>query len=383
MHLTIDRADLLAALRRGGQLSGRNKSVPILDCVVLRAKDSGFTVASSDTTQWASLSVPATVATPGDAAVNGAMLTKAVSELPTGKVDISLDDGLLRISQGRTKLRFPALPASDYPAASPVKGPVMTITAGELRRVGDATTWAASTEEARMHLCVTCLRPADGSLQAWATDSHVMVRTGVAGEGDIPTRDVMLPVTAWAPLRALLDGASDDEPVEVTIGYSKPLSPSAQPSPNAAAFRIGAARFRTGLTAGAFPDNMGWLVTNALRGGISLEFERDALANALRRVRVAAEGKASSVRLDISTDGVAIVAGASGGVSAEDWAEASGSGDLSIGFGSKLLGSALGAMPAGRISARFTDLASPVVLWPVGTGPDEAALLALVMPQRV
>ncbi|WP_200477227.1 hypothetical protein [Azospirillum brasilense] len=210
-----------------------------------------------------------------------------------------------------------------------------------------------------------------------------MVRTGVAGQGDIPTSDVMLPVTAWAPLRALLDGASDDEPVEVTIGYSKPLLPSAQPSPNAAAFRIGAARFRTGLTAGVFPDNMDWLVTNALHGGIILEFERDALAAALRRVRVAAEGKASSVRLDISTDGVAIVAGGSGGVSAEDWAEASGSGDLSIGFGSKLLGSALGAMPAGRIAARFTDRASPVALWPVGTGPDEAALLALVMPQRV
>ncbi|MBK3732926.1 hypothetical protein GAY29_07350 [Azospirillum brasilense] len=383
MHLTIDRADLLAALRRGGQLSGRAKSVPILDCVIIRAKEGGLTVASSDTSQWASLSVPAAVSAPGDAAVNGAMLTKAVSELPTGKVDIALDDGLLRVSQGRTKLRFPALPASDYPAASPVRGPVMTIAAGELRRVGDATTWAASTEEARAHLCVTCLRPADGALQAWATDSHVMVRTGVAGQGDIPTSDIMLPVAAWAPLRALLDGASDDEPVEVTIGYSKPLSASAQPSPNGAAFRIGGARFRTGLTNGSFPDNMGWLVTNALRGEIVLEFDRDALAAALRRVRVAAEGKASSIRLDISTDGVTVVAGGTGGVSAEDWAEASGSGDLSIGFGSKLLGSALGAMPAGRIAARFTDRASPVVLWPVGTGPDEAALLALVMPQRV
>ncbi|MGR0183178.1 DNA polymerase III subunit beta [Azospirillum aestuarii] len=372
MHFTIDRADLLAALRRGGQLSGRSKNVPILACVVLRAKDGGLTVASSDMDHWSALQVPAAISSPGDIAVNGPMLTKAVSELTAGKVDVSLDDGTLRLSAGRTKLRFPTLPASDFPAASPVKGAVTTITVGELRRIGEVLIWAASTEATRPYLCVTCLRPTGDRLRAWATDGHVLARTDVAFSGTLPAHDVMLPVTAWAPLRSLLDGAGEADAVEIQVAH------------HAAAFRVGPARFRTKLTDGRFPDVVDQLIRGAASGKHETGFDRDAMTAALRRVRVAAVANTTSaVKLTFNDEGIDLTAGGANGAAAEDYVEASGSAGLAIGFSAPLLLDALGAMPAGGIVMRLTDPASPTVLWPSGTALDEAGLAAMVMPYRV
>ncbi|AWK85065.1 DNA polymerase III subunit beta [Azospirillum thermophilum] len=371
MHFTIDRADLLMALRRGGQLSGRNKTIPILGCVVLRAAGNGLTVASTDMDHWSSLQVPAALAAPGDIAVSGPLLTKAVSELTAGNIEVCLDNGMLRVGAGRTKLRFATLDVRDFPATDPVKGSALTVTAGELRRIAEVTTWAASAEETRYYLRVTCLRPTEGKLLAWATDGHAMTRTGVACAGDVPAHDVMLPTTAWVPLRSILDGVGDEDEVTVTL------------SANAVAFKAGPARFRCKLVKGSFPHNSAVIVDHALAGKHATEFDRDAMLAALRRVRVAATDKINTTRLTIAPDGIGLRAAGGNGAEAEDAIEASGNAEIVIGFAAPLLLDALGSMPVGRVAMRLSDPTGPAALWPSGTGPDEAPQVALVMPCKL
>jgi DNA polymerase sliding clamp subunit (PCNA homolog) len=371
MHITIDRADLLMALRRGGQLAGRTKTIPILNCVVLRASGNALTVASTDMDHWSSLSVPAVLAAPGDVAVNGPMLTRAVSELTAGKVEVQLDGEMLRISAGRTKLRFATLKVADFPASSPVKGATVTVTVGELRRISEATSWAASDEATRDYLRVTCFRPREGRLQAWATSGQVLAKTEVACEGGLPDHDIMLPTTAWAPLRALMDGAADTDQVEVALAR------------NAAAFKVGPAKFRTKLVDGTFPANAAQLVSFGLSGKNVIEFDRDAMLAGLRRVRVAATDKISTIRTTITADGIALRAAAGGGAEAEDAVEATGNADIALSFSGPLLLEALNSLPVGRVAMRLSDPASPVSLWPAAaTSPDTAAQIALVMPCR-
>lgn len=196
---TVEAAEFA---RRLGFVTGaiaRRNTIPILDCVLLEARQGIVQLTATNLDQQSSAELAAEVLQPGAVCVDAGRLATIVSRM-AGQLTITLEDATLKLAAGRARAEMPTLPAGDFNNLSCVDdGETFEIASGVLAAGFGSVMHAASNEESRYYLRGVYVEPSGSALNFTATDGHRLASlritaglpAGMNFEAFIVPRDVL------------------------------------------------------------------------------------------------------------------------------------------------------------------------------------------------
>ena len=212
-----------------------------------------------------------------------------VRSLEPGAVTVeSSEEDVVRISAGRSQFSVRSLPVEESPRLSPPTGEPVTLEVAALSGALRQVVRAASTDNDRPVLTGVLMAATETGLRLVATDSYRLAVRDLAGSTVLAAgQKVLLPSRALAELQRLLAGGASD--VSLRLGEFE------------AHFDVGPTRLTTRLLEGDYPN-----YANLIPKGYPnrLVVGKDALLDAVRRVRLMTRDATTPARLSLRPDGV-------------------------------------------------------------------------------
>lgn len=245
------------------RLIERRNTIPILSHIRIEASPAGeVTLTGSDRDNWASVTVPATVYSPGAVCVDAGPFADALAKVRKGKCpQVTVEhgeNGRAVIKAGRTRFNAPTLPVDDFPLPPTDEldsaAPLSRFTVPAARFLADLAALAPcqSTEETRYYLNGIALQVRDLAgrerFTMAATDGHnigAASRELPAGAETLP--DAILRSKAVSLLGKAAKLASDAETMAIELEPNRT-------SGGLFRFDLGAVSIWTKAIDGTFPD---------------------------------------------------------------------------------------------------------------------------------
>ena len=364
MKFRCERDVLVEGLGAAGRaVASRGGALPVLAGV--RAELIGDQLRLTGSDLELTIAVELTVAGSSDGvAVLPSKITSDVARsLESGSVEVTVDGDEAHITSGRFQSEIRLLPADEFPRLGSPADDAVTLTAADFAEALHQVVPAASADDARPILTGVLLAAEGDGLRLVATDSYrLAVRdlpgTSVLREG----QSVLVPSRALRELERLLGGSG-----EVTLRLGE----------REATFEVGHVRLTTRLIEGEFPNYRGLIPSSHPN---RLTVGRDALIDAVRRVKLLAREPNTPVRLAMSGDGLELVAITQDVGAAHEQLDAAYEGeDLTVAFNPEYLLNGVEVTPGDEVSLDTVDAQKPAVIRSTD-GPD---FLYLLMPVRV
>lgn len=364
MKFRCERDTLVEALASTGRaVANRGGALPVLSGIRAELAGDRLRLTGSDLELTIEIEITVAGEADGVAVLPAKISSDLVRSLGDPRVEVSVDGDEARITAGRFESSLRLLPADEFPRMGMPADDAVTLSAkdfaGALRQVVPA----ASADDARPILTGVLLAAEAGGLRLVATDSYrLAVRdlpgTSVLGEG----QSVLVPSRALRELERLLGSA---EEVTLRLGERE------------ATFEVGAVRLTTRLIEGEFPNYRGLIPASHPN---RLTVGREALVEAVKRVKLMARELNTPVRLAMSDDGLELVAITQDVGQAHEQLDASYAGtELTVAFNPDYLLSGVEVTPGDEILLDTVDAQKPAVI----RAGDAGEFLYLLMPVRV
>jgi DNA polymerase-3 subunit beta len=359
-----ERDVLVDALTSASRATSGRERLPVLAGARIQVSGDELRIIATDLDL--TIEVVATVAgiADGVAVIPAKLAADIVRSLEPGAVTIEADNDQAKIASGRSQFAVRVLPAEEFPMAQgEVAAEAVTVGSNELADALRQVVRAASGDEARPILTgVLFMATADG-MQLLATDSYRLAVRQLPGQHIVKGEQrVLIPSRALSELQRVLSGASE---CAVRLGTTE------------ASFEVGNAKLTTRLIEGEFPN-----VLNLIPASFpnELTVNRDALLDAVKRVKLLVRDQTTPVRLSLRSDGVELtVTNPAEGTATED-VEAKFLGtDMTVAFNPQYLTDGIEAVTGDEITLETQDTLKPCVLR--GVGAED--YLYLLMPVRV
>jgi DNA polymerase-3 subunit beta len=321
-------------------------------------------VIATDLEVGARVTLPARVARKGAVTVSARKLAEIVKELPASALTLRVgDNAAVGIRCGGVSYRLVGLPPDDFPPVVPGSPAAwIPIEARALREMLQQTSFAISHDENRYALNGVLFSIQDKQVRLVATDGH---RLAVSVRGLAERAD---PVTGIVPRKAVTElmrvlGSSEDVQVAITENQFVLQMPN---------FVLTAR-----LIEGQFP-NYEAVMPKGHPG--KLLVSRATLQGALRRVAVIAEERNKPVRMTLTPASLKISASSQETGEAEEAIDVDYAGqEVVMGFNSRYLLDALGALDKDPVAFEFKDGLSPGVVKSV----EDEGYCCVIMPMRI
>ncbi|WP_421117998.1 DNA polymerase III subunit beta [Aquihabitans daechungensis] len=364
MKFRCERDTLVEALASAGRaVANRGGALPVLSGVRAELTGDRLRLTGSDLELTIEIEITVAGERDGVAVLPAKISSDLVRSLGDPRVEVSVEGDEARITAGRFESSLRLLPADEFPRLAMPADEAVTLAAkdfaGALRQVVPA----ASADDARPILTGVLLAAEAGGLRLVATDSYrLAVRdlpgTSVLGEG----QSVLVPSRALRELERLLGSA---EEVTLRLGERE------------AAFEVGDVRLTTRLIEGEFPNYRGLIPASHPN---RLTVGREALVEAVKRVKLMARELNTPVRLAMSSDGLELVAITQDVGQAHEQLDASYEGtELTVAFNPEYLLSGVEVTPGDEIHLDTVDAQKPAVI----RAGEAQEFLYLLMPVRV
>jgi DNA polymerase-3 subunit beta len=359
-----ERDTLVEALASAGRaVANRGGALPVLSGVRAELVGDRLKLTGSDLELTIEIEITVAGEQDGIAVLPAKISSDLVRSLGDPRVEVTVEGDEARITAGRFESSLRLLPADEFPRLAMPADDAVTLAAkdfaGALRQVVPA----ASADDARPILTGVLLAAEAGGLRLVATDSYrLAVRdlpgTSVLGEG----QSVLVPSRALRELERLL-GSAD----EVTLRLGE----------REAAFEVGGVRLTTRLIEGEFPNYRGLIPASHPN---HLVVAREALVEAVKRVKLMARELNTPVRLAMSAEGLELIAITQDVGQAHEQLDATYEGtELTVAFNPDYLLSGVEVTPGDEIHLATVDAQKPAVI----RAGEAQEFLYLLMPVRV
>lgn len=374
MKFSCSTKDISGAVGTASKVVNAHTTVPILSNVLLTADGDQIRVRATDLELTMEHVFAAQVAEGGSVTVPAKLFSGYLSNLPAGLIELSGTPSRATVKSGRSNYDFHALPADEYPPLpSAQRGATFAIDAKRFREGVNATTFAASSEEARGQVLMgTLLEVAGDRLTMVATDGYRLAKFETAlarGLGDT------VPVKYIVPSRALNEAARNlggAEQVEIAA-----LGPAA----NQLSFMVPQTSVVVRLVDGQYPNYSQVIPAQFDR---SASVNTAALIGGLRRAELVAGDRASMVKLNLAASQLIITANSdTAGNAYEELEVEQTGGELTIAFNARYLVEILTHVETERVVLEFLGPLSPAAIRPAtaeDAGPNRQ--LYVLMPLR-
>jgi DNA polymerase-3 subunit beta len=277
-----------------------------------------------------------------------------------GAVHVEVQDDQARLSAGRSEFSLRLMHADEYPRFDAPAADAVTIPAERLAASLRQVVRAASSDDSRPILTGVLMAAEADGLRLVATDSYRLAVCDLPGETVLGEgQHVLVPSRALAELAKVLSGGDE---VTLRLGTRD------------ASFSVGGVQLTTRLIEGEFPNYRGLIPENHPN---KLTVERDALLEALRRVRLLAQEATRAVQM--KGDSVELVAITQDVGQAHEELDATYVGqELMVAFNPQYLLDGVEVTPGEHVTLETVDALKPALIRSVDT-PD---FVYLLMPVR-
>ena len=371
MELVVRKTDLLRELQLFQGIVERKNTIPILANVLMEASGDEVKLLATDLEVGLRSRCSASVAKGGSLTLPAKKLYEIVKALPETDVRIEEDKNGVKVAADRFDSRMQTLPREDFPSLPEASGTYSASLARDvLKQMVAKTQFAITGEDTRYFLngALFILRP--DSMGLVSTDGHRLALINVprdkakAKKAEEEVRVILPRKTLLELARLLAEGEGD-------IHYER--------GENHLFFDIGGRLLISRMIDGQFPAFERVIPkSNDKR----VEFDRDRLTNAVRRVALLSNERSRAVKFQIDKGRVEITSsspefGEAKEVIIVDYAAA----PVTICFNAQYVLDFLGVVETDSIGLEFKDEMSQAVMRPVGAEGYDYTYV--IMPMRV
>ncbi len=368
MELVARKADLVRELQFFQQIVERKNTIPILANVLIETDGNSLRLLATDIEVTLSSSCEAAVEKPGAVTLPAKKLFEIVRSLPDGDVKLasSKDGNHVTVSAGTFESKMPTMPVADFPTPPTSElANATTITSTALRQLIAKTQFAITGEDTRYYLNGALFVVKADNMTMVATDGHRLALATAARSGKGDDMKAILPRKTLAELGRLL--ADGDRDIEYERGENHMF------------FRIGPRLLVSRMIDGQFPA-----YEKVIPKGNDkrIEFERDRLASAVKRVAIMSNERSRALKFIIDKGKVDVT------TSSPEFGEAreplavdyQGAG-MTICFNAQYVLDFLNVVDVETVALDVKDDVSQAVFTPVGA--EGYSYTYMIMPMRV
>lgn len=362
MKFRCERDVLLDALSTAGRAVGGRAGNIALSGLHLELKGDQLRVTGSDLDLTISQELTVGGHTDGVVVIPSKLIADIVRALGAGAVDVVVDGDEVQITAGRSEFSMRTIPADDFPRLGTPSATEVTLNSADLTEALKQVVKAASSDDSRPILTGVLLAPEGEGLRLVSTDSYRLAVRDLPGTSVLDSdQSVLIPSRALSELTRAL---GEHETVALRLGERD------------ASFSVGGTEVVTRLIEGDFPNYRG-LIPDTYPNKLTVG--RAELLDAVRRVRLMAQ-EATPIRLNMSGDGLELVAVTQDVGQAQEALDASYEGDeLTVAFNPDYLIDGIEVTPGEEITLQTVDALKPAVMRSAAN--DD--FLYLLMPVRV
>ena len=370
MELVVRKNDLLRELQLFQGIVERKNTIPILANVLMDAKGDSVGFLATDLEVGLRSRCAAQIAKAGSITLPAKKFYEIVKSLPETDIKIVEDRNGVKISADRFDSRMQTLPKEDFPTLPDfaAEGGAMLPRAA-LKEMVSKTQFAITGEDTRFFLngALFVIRP--DSMSLVATDGHRLAlvtapRNGTAGKSDQEDRPILPKKTLGELGRLLAEGEGD-------IQFER--------GENHLFFKVGDRTLISRMIDGQFPA-----YERVIPKGNDkhIEFERDRLTNAVKRVALLSNERSRAVKFQIEKGKVDVTSSSPDlGEAHEELPVEYSGGSMQICFNAQYVLDFLAAVSTDVVSLDLKDEVSQAVVKPVGA--DGYDYTYVIMPMRV
>jgi DNA polymerase-3 subunit beta len=369
MEIVVRKNDLLRELQLFQGIVERKNTIPILANVLLDAKDGEVKFLATDLEVALRSRCDATVTKPGILTLPAKKLFEIVKSLPDTDIRIAEDKSGVKVAADRFDSRMQTLPKDDFPTL-PEGGvtPTSDLAGSALKEMVGKTQFAITGEDTRYFLNGAQFVLRGDSMSLVATDGHRLALVTVKREGgdaDAPEVKAILPKKTLGELARLLTEG------DTTVAYER--------GENHLFFDVGKRRLISRMIDGQFPA-----YERVIPKGNDkhIEFERERLTNAVKRVALLSNERSRAVKFQIDKGKVDITSSSPELGEAHETLPVDYSGPaLQICFNAQYVLDFLAVVSTDVVALELKDEVSQAVMTPVGAEGYEYTYV--IMPMRV
>ena len=370
MELVVRKTDLLRELQLFQGIVERKNTIPILANVLMEAKGDHVSFLATDLEVGLRSKCTATVTKAGSLTLPAKKFFEIVKSLPETDIRIAEDKGGVKIAADRFDSRLQTLPREDFPTLPEAGGtPTAMLERSAVKEMVAKTQFAITGEDTRYFLngALFVLKPEEMSLVA--TDGHRLALVSVTrngkGKNDAAESKAILPKKTLGELGRLLSEGDGD------IGYER--------GENHLFFQVGERMLISRMIDGQFPA-----YERVIPKGNDkhIEFERDRLTNAVKRVALLSNERSRAVKIQIDKGKVDVTSSSPDLGEAKETLPVEYSGSpMQICFNAQYVLDFLAAVATDVVSLELKDEVSQAVMKPVGAEGYDYTYV--IMPMRV
>ncbi|MET1033084.1 MAG: DNA polymerase III subunit beta [Candidatus Saccharimonadales bacterium] len=239
MKLQVTQENLNKALGTVARVANARGTLPVLANVLIKTVNNRLSIAATNLDIAITHYIGAKVAEEGSITVPARLMQDFVSSLPSGVINLKLDEYKLGIATDQYQSVINGVSSEEFPVMPAIEGgKAWNISGAILKKSLQQVVMAASTDEARPVLTGVLLHSKDGKLFMAATDSYRLAEKEL---GDISEEvELLVPVSAMQDLLRIVGDFEGD--VQVTNDEQQIL------------FRVGDVELVARLIEGRYPD---------------------------------------------------------------------------------------------------------------------------------
>ena len=371
MEVVIRKNDLLRELQLFQGIVERKNTIPILANVLMEAAGDEIKLLATDLEVGLRSRCQATVSKGGTLTLPAKKLYEIVKALPETDVRIEEDKNGVKVAADRFDSRMQTQPPEDFPAVPEAGGATTnTLSAGSIRSMVAKTQFAITGEDTRYFLngALFILQPQ--SMTLVATDGHRLALVAVQRPDGSATgqkeeiRAILPRKTLWELGKLVAEGDGE-------VQYER--------GENHLFFQVGGRMLISRMIDGQFPAFERVIPKGNNR---QIEFDRDRLTSAVRRVALLSNERSRAVKFGIDDGQVEVTS------SSPEFGEAREvipvdykGGAMQICFNAQYVLDFLNVVETDNVMLEVKDEVSQAVMKPIGAEGYEYTYV--IMPMRV
>ena len=369
MELVVRKNDLLRELQLFQGIVERKNTIPILANVLIEAKGEEVKFLATDLEVGLRSTCAASVTKGGSLTLPAKKFYEIIKSLPETDVRIAQEKGSVKVAADRFDSRMQTLPREDFPTLpESAGGQVTAVSRAALKEMVAKTQFAITGEDTRFFLNGALFVLKSDSMSLVATDGHRLALVTAPRDGQPNEHEeikAILPKKTLGELaRLLADGDGD-------IRYER--------GENHLFFDVGGRLLISRMIDGQFPA-----YERVIPKGNDkhIEFERDRLTNAVKRVALLSNERSRSVKFQIDKGKVDVTSSSPELGEAHETLLVDYSGAaMQICFNAQYVLDFLSAVPTDVVALELKDEVSQAVMRPVGAEGYDYTYV--IMPMRV
>ncbi|HMK99271.1 MAG TPA: DNA polymerase III subunit beta [Acidimicrobiales bacterium] len=371
MKFRCERDTLVEALTTASRaVTSRGAASTTLNGVRMEVAGNQLTVVGTDLDLTVRVEVEAIGLDDGTLVAPARLAADIVRALEPGAVTVEGGEDEVEISAARSRFVVRTYPVDDFPVLPEPRPDQVTLPAGALAEALRQVVRAASSDDARPLLTGVLVSAEGEGTRLVATDSYRLALRDVAGTGPLPSgaEQILVPARALIELQRLLPSSAKEETTP-SVGFSV--------SDLDATFAVGGVHLSTRLLDGRFPDYRQLIPPGYPN---KLRVNKDALLDALRRVRLLIRDNTTPVRLSMRPGSVelTVVSQEVGHASEDVDADYEGE-ELTVAFNPTYLIDGVEAVLGDEVLLETLDATKPATV----RSPEHDDYRYLLMPVRV